>query len=110
LFNAGSQTPNENSRTSCNPLKDRIQDYDEAWNWLGRRVTEYNWKYRVKVCSKCPLETQQKLGCHKVDNFRIISGKKIQETHCIKLQKARANRLRNHIKHVVAMNPLLKGN
>ena len=33
---------------------------------------EYNWKYRKKICSKCPLETQKRLNCYRVDNFRII--------------------------------------
>lgn len=104
----GSSTHDEGLRTSCNPLQDRIQDYDEAWNWLGRRVKEYNWEYRARVCTKCPLEIQQKLRCHKVDNFEVINGQKIQETHCIKLRRARANRLRNHIRHVFKMNPFLK--
>lgn len=95
-------------RVSFDPFKERLQDYDEAWNWLGRLVTQYNWQYRKKICSKCPLTTQQKLKCHKVNNFKIIDGVKIQETHCSKLQKARANKLRNHVKHVFAMNPFLK--
>lgn len=108
MFSTGSPLPNENPRTSCNPFKDRVQDYDEAWNWLGRRVTEYDWQYRLKICSKCPLETQQKLKCFRVNNFKTINGIQVQETHCIKLQKARAKKLRNHIKHVFAMDPFLK--
>jgi Tfp pilus tip-associated adhesin PilY1 len=94
--------------TSCNPLKEKIQDYDESWNWLGRRAIEYNWEYRKKICSKCSLETQQKLNCYKANNFRIINGKKIQETHCSKLEKARTNKLRNHIKHVFELDPFSK--
>lgn len=96
-------------KTACNPLKDRIQDYDESWNWLGRQAIEYNWKYRKMICTKCPLEVQEKLNCYKVDNYRIIDGLKIQETHCSKLEKARASKLRNHVKHVFALDPFSKG-
>lgn len=96
------------SLNSCNPLKERIQDYDESWNWLGRRAIAYNWEYRQKICSKCSLETQKKLNCYKVNNFRIINGTKIQETHCSKLEKARASKLRNHIKHVFKLDPFSK--
>ncbi len=103
-----SPAPFGNFSTSCNPLEQKIQDYDEAWNWLGRRAIEYNWQYRKKICSKCPLETQKKLQCVKFDNYKIIEGVKIQETHCSKLQKARANKLRNHIKHVFALDPFAK--
>jgi len=91
-------------------LKDKIQDYDEVWNWLGRHAIEYNWQYRKKICTKCPLKTQKKLNCLRVDNYRIIDGIEIQETHCSKLEKARANKLRNHVKHVLAINPFVNGN
>ncbi len=94
--------------TSCNPFEERIQDYDEAWDWLGRIAIEYNWQYRKKICSKCTLETQEKLDCYRVNNYRIIDSIKIQETHCSKLERARANKLRNHVKHVFALDPFNK--
>lgn len=94
--------------TSFNPFKERMQDYDEAWQWLTRHVIQYDWNYRKKICTKCSLETQEKLKCFKVNNFKIIDGVKIQKTYCSKLKKARANKFRNHIKHVFAMNPFLK--
>lgn len=97
---------NYNLLYSCNPLKERIQDYDESWDWLGRLAIEYNWKYRKKICTKCTR--QEELKCHKIDNFRIIDNVKIQETHCSKLENARANKLRNHVKHVLALNPFSK--
>ena len=97
-----------NFNSSCNPLKDRIQDYDESWNWLGAKAIEYNWEYRRKICSKCPIEIQKKLDCHRVDNYRIIGGTKVQETHCSKLEKARSNKLRTHVKHVFALDPFAK--
>jgi hypothetical protein len=104
-FSSSSRNP---FTISCNPLKEKIQDYDESWNWLGRKAIEYNWEYRKKICSKCSLETKKKLECYKVDNFQIIEGVKIQETHCSKLEKARANKLRNHVKHVFALDPFSK--
>ncbi len=94
--------------TSFDPFKERMQDYDEAWQWLTYHVIQYDWNYRKKICTKCPLETQEKLNCFKVDNFKIIDGVKIQKTYCSKLKKARAKKFRTHIKHIFAMSPLLK--
>ena len=94
--------------TSFNPFEERMQDYDEAWTWLTNHVIQYDWNYRKKICTKCQLETQEKLKCFRVNSFKIIDGVKIQKTYCSKLKKARANKFRNHIKHVFAMNPLLK--
>lgn len=96
------------SRLVCNPLNERIQDYDEAWDWLGKKAIEYDWQYRQQICSKCPIETQKKLDCFKVDNFKIIDGIEIQETHCSKLEKARANKFRIHVKAVFALDPFAK--
>lgn len=94
---------NEVERMST--LKDKIQDYDEAWNTLGRMAINFNWNYRQRVCLKCPLEQQQKRKCFRVDNYRTINDKVIQETHCDWLQRARANKLRKHVKAVFNMNP-----
>lgn len=90
------------------PFEERMQDYNEAWKWLTSHVIEYDWSYRKKICTKCSLETQEKLKCFKADNFKIIDGVKIQKTYCSKLKRARANKFRNHIKHVFAMSPFLK--
>ena len=73
---------------------------DNAFQVLGDESIEYNWKYRQRICVKCPIETQKKLECHKVDNYRIVSGVEIQETHCSKLEKARANKFRSRVKSV----------
>lgn len=94
--------------TQCNPMKDRMQDMHEAWNWLGRITIAYDWKYRKKICAKCPLETQKRLECYRVDNFEMVDGERIQETHCSKLERARENRLRNHVNHVFEMSPFGK--
>jgi len=73
---------------------------DNAFQVLGDESIEYNWKYRQKICVKCPIETQKKLECYKVDNYRIVSGVEIQETHCSKLERARANKFRSRVKSV----------
>ena len=54
---------------------------------LKDEMLEYNWKYRYKICTKCTR--QKELNCLKVDNYRMIKGKEIQETHCRKLIQAR---------------------
>lgn len=54
---------------------------------------------------KCPLEQQKKRNCFRVDNFKTINGKVIQETHCKWLENARYRKLRNHVKAVFNMNP-----
>jgi len=98
----------DNAIFSFDSFEERMKDYDEAWQWLTRHVIQYDWNYRKKICTKCPLETQEKLKCFKVNNFKIIDGVKIQKTYCSKLKKARAKKFKNHIKHVLAMNPFLK--
>lgn len=98
----------DTSALTFDPFEERIRDYDEAWKWLTYHVIQYDWSYRKKICSKCTLETQEKLKCFKVDTFKIIDSVKIQKTYCSKLKKARANKFRNHIKHVFTMSPFLK--
>jgi len=100
---------NNNEQDSpFNPLGERLKDYDEAWSWLGRISIEYNWNYRKRICTKCPTEVQKKLNCFRVDNYKVTDGVKIQETHCSKLENARENKMRNHVKHVFALDPLSK--
>ena len=96
-----------NPALQSDPFSQRLQDYDEIWEWLTYHTIQYDWKYRRKICTKCPLETQQKLKCYKANEFKIIDGMKIQKTYCSKLKKARSNKFRNHIHHVLNMNPLL---
>ena len=98
----------KNNVEIIDPFKERIKDYDEAWEWLTYHVIQYDWEYRMKICTKCTLETQEKLKCQKINDFRVIDNMKIQKTYCSKMKKARSNKFRNHIKHVFAMNPLLK--
>lgn len=90
------------------PLEERLQDYDEVWEFLAYHIIEYDWNYRKNICSKCPLETQQKFKCFKINTFKIMDDKKIQKTYCSKLKKARTNKFRNHIKNILSMSPLLK--
>jgi len=98
----------EDTITSIDPFAERMKDYDEAWQWITHHVIQYDWNYRKNICTKCPLETQKKLKCFKVNDFKIIDDVKIQKTYCSKLKKARAKKFRNHIKHVFAMSPFLK--
>ena len=76
---------------------------DNAFQVLGDESIEYNWKYRQRICVKCPIETQKKLECHKVDNYRIVSGVEIQETHCSKLEKARVQKFRGRMNNLLNM-------
>ena len=92
-----------------NVFKERMQDWDESWQWIGRHMIKYDWNYRKKICTKCPLETKKKWKCYTSPNSsKIIDGVKIQKTYCKKLKNARANKFRNHIKHALALNPFLK--
>ena len=102
--------PLRNNPQKFNPLQEKFQDYDEAWEWLAYHVIQYDWEYRKKICTKCNLKTQEKLKCQKINDFKIMDGIKIQKTYCSKLKKARSNKFRNHINHVFDMNPLLKNN
>ena len=74
---------------------------NNEWSILGEEAIEYNWKYRSKICVKCPLETQKKLNCIRFDNYRIIKGLEIQESHCKKLENARASKFRNRMKSLL---------
>ena len=82
-------------------IKNQIKKYPEINSLLT--ITKNIFKKQIQE-----LETQKKLECYKVDNYRTIKGIKIQETHCSKLEKARANKLRNHVKHVFALDPFTK--
>lgn len=57
-------------------------------------MRKYNWEYRKKICNKCSVETQKKLNCRKVNNFK--NG--VQETWCEKLLNARTQKFRKEIK------------
>lgn len=64
---------------------------------LKEELLEYNWQYRAKICTKCPLAEQKRRDCFKVNNYRMIKGMRIQETHCNWLTKARTAKFRNRI-------------
>lgn len=76
---------------------------DNSWSVLGEEVIEYNWKYRSKICSKCPLSEQKRRSCVRFDNYRMIKGVEIQESHCNKLENARANKFRNRMKSLLRL-------
>lgn len=57
-----------------------------------QEIIDYNWEYRRKICTRCTR--QEELSCFKVNNF--IGG--IQETHCIKLIKARTSFFKNRLR------------
>ena len=108
LDSTSPKVTNDIPNVTFNPFKERMNDFDEVCDLLHEKIINYNWEYRKKICSKCPLDTQHKLKCQKINNFRIIDNKKIQETHCSKLMKAREQKFKNHMKMVFALNPLLK--
>ena len=81
----------------------------QAWHTQGTSLKEamidFNWEYRQKVCSKCPLEMQQKLHCMKFPNYK--DG--IQETHCKKLIQARTRKFKKNIEGFLESHPLRDG-
>ena len=76
---------------------------DNKFHGLKEELLDYDWKYRLKICSKCPLETQKKLQCFKVDNFKIIDNIQVQETHCSKMDKARVQKFRGRMNNLLNM-------
>lgn len=80
----------------------RILDWHEEGTHIQQLLRKYNWQYRKKICTKCPLETQRNLNCFKVDNFK--NG--IQETHCKKMNKARTQKFRKIILGFMKFHPL----
>ena len=72
---------------------------DNKFHGLKDELLDYDWKYRKKICVKCPLETQKKLQCFRVNNFK--DG--IQETHCSKMDKARVQKFRGRINNLLDM-------
>lgn len=81
----------------------------DSWFGVGGVLKEemlaYNWQYRLKICSKCPIDTQKRLECKRFDNFRTIKGYRIQETHCKKLIKARSAKFRSRIESFLRLSP-----
>ena len=49
---------NYNLLYSCNPLKERIQDYDESWDWLGRFA---NKSHGFEYCARTVKERKLSL-------------------------------------------------
>jgi len=85
-----------------NPYNERIQDWCEESLHVKNVLTDYNWQYRKKICSKCSLEKQKKLDCQKVGNYKFG----VQETYCKNLLNARAKKNKKLIKNFINFHPL----
>jgi len=84
-----------------NTYDNRYLDWQEEGIHIQKLLREYNWNYRKKICSKCPVDTQRKLKCIQVDNSR--DG--IQETYCKKMTKARSQKFRKTILNYMEFHP-----
>ena len=82
-------------------LRERIIDWHEEGEHIKKLLLDYDWDYRRKVCTKCPLTTQRKLKCFRVNNFKD----EIQETHCKKMDKARTQKYRKTIMKFINFHP-----
>ena len=83
--------------------------FDEKFIDLKQALLNYNWKYREKICTKCPPEQQKERECFRVAySFRMINGKVIQETHCKWLIKARSRKFGNIINKLLNMEMMAK--
>jgi len=82
-----------------------IQGWHKQGSSLKEAMIAYNWEYRKKICSKCPLETQQKLNCMRFPNYK----EGIQETHCKKLIQARTREFKKNIEGFLESHPLRDG-
>ena len=89
---------------------DRKQWHDEG-KGLQEELEAYNWEYRFKICSKCPLSEQKRRKClrPKDGKVRMIKGKKIHETYCDWLVKARTKKFRNKIISYINMGFRMNG-
>lgn len=85
-------------------LQARIIDWHEEGEHIKKLLLDYDWSYRKKICTKCPIETRQKLRCFRVDNFKD----EIQETHCKKMDRARTQKYRKTIMNFINFHPLRK--
>lgn len=83
-------------------VRERIADWQEEGGHIKKLLLDYDWDYRKKICVKCPLETQQKLRCFRVNNFK--DG--IQESHCKKMDRARTQKYRKNIMSFINFHPL----
>ena len=75
---------------SAESYHNRMLDWFEEGTHIQDLVDRYEWKYRKKICTKCPASKQKELNCLKIDNYR--DG--IQETYCDKMTRARGNKFR----------------
>lgn len=82
-------------------LQARIIDWQEEGNHIKKLLLDYDWDYRKKICAVCPIETQHKLNCFRVENFK--DG--IQETHCKKMDRARTQKYRKTIMRFIDFHP-----
>ena len=84
-----------------NTFDNRYVDWQEEGSYIQKIIRQYNWEYREKICSKCPIEKQQKLNCVKIDNFK--NG--IQETYCSKMTKSRSKKFKKIILKYMDFHP-----
>lgn len=76
---------------------------DNAFFVLQDELIEYDWNYRVKICSNCDLlqKTQRKCFIPKEGKIKIMKGDVIHETHCDHMQRARTNKFRGRIDNLL---------
>ncbi|QUC64406.1 hypothetical protein NsoK4_08250 [Nitrosopumilus sp. K4] len=86
---------------STNNFHNRLLDWQEEGTHIQKLLRDYNWEYRKKICSKCPVSKQKELNCLKIDNFK----EDIQETYCKKMTKARSKKFKKIILRYMDFHP-----
>jgi len=80
----------------------RVLDWQEEGVHIQELLRKYNWEYRKKICINCPIEIQEKLNCHKEDDYK----EGLQETYCSKMTKARSKKFRRIISKFMKFHQL----
>jgi len=83
---------------------ERIIDWQEEGNHIQKLLHDYDNQYRTKICSKCPIEEQQKRNCIKIDMY---TSKGIQITSCSHMDKSRTRKYSKTIRNFMKLNPAL---
>ncbi len=84
---------------------ERVIDWHEEGNHIIRILTEYDQKYRKKICSKCTEKQQQKRNCLKLDMY---TSEGIQLKHCSHMDKARVSKNKQLIRNHMQLHPALQ--
>ncbi len=79
----------------------KISNWQDQGLVIRDEMKKYNWEYRKKICVKCSIETQKKLNCRKINNFK--DG--IQETWCEKILNARTQKFKKDIEKFWLVHP-----